>query len=128
MTRRYLLLVRSSSSSIGGLVMPSGGGATPDTGGGAPQSLAAASGAGRYSRTPSLGGAALPTQAGRGRSQQGYQLVGGPGHVVVDDDRIELPGGVQLGLRDRQPALLDLRRLGPAAGQPTDQFGPGRRR
>src|SRR3954454_507825 len=37
MTSPYLLLVRSSSSSIGGLVMPSGAGATPDTGGRAPQ-------------------------------------------------------------------------------------------
>src|SRR3954447_7310993 len=37
MTSPYLLLVRSSSSSIGGLVMPSGAGGTPDTGGRAPQ-------------------------------------------------------------------------------------------
>src|SRR4051795_2614151 len=127
MTTPYLLLVRSSSSSIGGLVMPSGGGATPDTGGRAPQSQTAASGAGRVSAAPSLVGAAPPAEVGRGRSQQGYQLVGRPGHVVVDDDGIELPRGVQLGLGDGQPALLHLRRLRAAAGQPADQSRPGRR-
>src|SRR3954469_8328291 len=42
MTRPYLLLVRSSSSSIGGFVMPSGWGATPDTCGQAPQSVVGA--------------------------------------------------------------------------------------
>src|SRR3954470_1317119 len=78
----------------------------------------------------SVGGgsaAALAQAGGRRRSQQAYQLVGGPGHVVVDHHGVELPGGVQLRLCDGQPALLHLRRLGPAAGQPAHQRRPGRR-
>src|SRR4028118_847799 len=49
MTRPYLLLVRSSSSSIGGLVMPSGAGATPDTGAWTPR-LGRRGGGGRGGR------------------------------------------------------------------------------
>src|SRR5687768_16940153 len=107
MTRPYLLLVRSSSSSIGGLVMPSGAGATPDTGGRAPHSIAGVSGRRRPPAVLSLVGAALPVRTGGRRSQQAYQLVRGPGHVVVDHDAVELPRGVQLGLREGQPAFLD---------------------
>src|SRR5512132_774468 len=107
MTRPYLLLVRSSSSSIGGLVMPSGAGATPDTGGRAPHSIAGGSGR-RGRRRLSSSWALLPWhEAGRGRSQQSYQFIGGPGHVVVDAHDVELPRGVELGLRQRQPPLLD---------------------
>src|SRR3954452_2684576 len=120
MTRPYLLLVRSSSSSIGGLVMPSGAGATPDTGGRAPHSIAGGSGR-RGRRRHSSSGALLPWhEAGRGRSQQSYQFVGAPGHVVVADDDVDLPGGVEFGLREGQPALLDRRRLRAATGQPAD--------
>src|SRR3954471_13125629 len=114
MTRPYLLLVRSSSSSIGGLVMPSGAGATPDTGGRAPQLVIGegrGGGGGRRRRAASLGRAAAPEGPGRRRSQQSYQLVRSAGHVVVDDHHVELPGGVELGLRDAQPLLLDRGRL-----------------
>src|SRR3954449_12605036 len=128
MTSPYLLLVRSSSSSMGGLVMPSGAGATPDTGGRAPHSIAGGSGR-RDRRRPSSSGALLPWhEAGRGRSQQSYQFIGGPGHVVVDDDDVELPGGVELRLGQGQPPLLDRRRLGSPTGQPAHQRGPRRRR
>src|SRR3954463_13913998 len=124
MTRPYLLLVRSSSSSIGGLVMPSGAGATPDTGGRAPHSIAGGSGR-RDHRRLSSSWALLPWhEAGRGRSQQAYHLVGGPGHVVVDHDHVELPRGVQLGLREGQPALLDGGWFGAPAGETADQGGP----
>src|SRR3954464_9030654 len=124
MTRPYLLLVRSSSSSIGGLVMPSGAGATPDTGGRAPHSIAGGSGR-RDRRRHSSSGALLPwREAGRGRSQQSYQFIGGPGDVVVDDHHVEPPGGVELGLRGAEPAFLDRRRFRPPARQPADQRGP----
>src|SRR5688572_10071395 len=127
MTSPYLLLVRSSSSSIGGLVMPSGAGATPDTGGRAPSSLAAVRGPAQDGPAArSLGGAAVPGRSGRRRSQQSYQLVRGPADVVVHDDHVELPGGVELRLRQSQAALLDRGRLGAAAGQPVDQYGPRR--
>src|SRR3712207_1231380 len=127
MTRPYLLLVRSSSSSIGGLVMPSGAGATPDTGGRAPSSFAAVRGPAREGPAArSLGGAAVPGRSGRRRSQQSYQLVRGTADVVVDDHDVELPRGVQLRLRQGQPPLLHRPRLRAAAGQPVDQRGPGR--
>src|SRR3954452_20054994 len=103
MTSPYLLLVRSSSSSIGGVVMPSGAGATPDTGGRAPSSIAAVRGPARWRPAArSLGGAPVPGRCGRRRSQQAYQLVCGVADVVVHDDHVELPGGVQLGLREGQ--------------------------
>src|SRR3954447_24070605 len=128
MTSPYLLLVRSSSSSIGGLVMPSGAGATPDTGGRAPSSIAAVRGPARWGPAArSLGGAAVPGSSGRRRSQQAYQLVGGAADVVVHDDHVDLPGGVQLGRREGQAALLHRGRLRAAAGQPVDQRGPRRR-
>src|SRR3712207_4449205 len=118
MTNPYLLLVRSSSSSIGGLVMPSGGGATPDTGGRAPSSIAAVRGPAQEGPAArSLGDAAVPGRSGRRRSQQAYQLVGRAAHVVVYDHHVELPGGVQLGLREGKPALLHRRRLRAATGQ-----------
>src|SRR6476469_3006218 len=106
MTSPYLLLVRSSSSSMGGLVMPSGAGATPDTGGRAPHSMAGGSGR-RGRRRHSSSWALLPWhEAGRGRSQQSYQFISRPGDVVIDDHHVELPGGVELGLREGQPPLL----------------------
>ena len=54
-------------------------------------------------------GASPPRSAtsGRRRSQQAYQLVRRPGHVVVDDHHVELAGGVQLGLREGEPAVRD---------------------
>src|SRR3954468_9441737 len=125
MTRPYLLLVRSSSSSIGGVVMPSGAGATPDTGGRAPQSVAGGNGPGWIAGGPLSPGGPCPLQgAGFGRSQQAYQLVRGPGHVVVDHHDVELAGGVQLGLREGQPPLLDGERFRPATGQPAHQLRP----
>src|SRR3712207_8452852 len=39
-----------------------------------------------------------------------------------DHDHVELPGGVELGLRERQPAGLHLGGLGAAAGEPADQL------
>src|SRR3954449_9331672 len=98
MTRPYLLLVRSSSSSIGGLVMPSGAGATPDTGGRVSSIDSGRKPAGAVPATGLLVGAGAPAQAGRRRRQQPYQLVGSPGHVVVDHDRVDLSRRVQLGL------------------------------
>src|SRR3954449_9995131 len=125
MTRPYLLLVRSSSSSIGGLVMPSGAGATPDTGGRAPHSITGGSGR-RGRRRHSSSWALLPWhEAGRGRSQQSYQFIGRPGDVVVDDHHAELPGGVEFGLGEGESAFLDRRRFRSSAGQPADQRRPG---
>src|SRR3954468_14757762 len=124
MTRPYLLLVRSSSSSIGGLVMPSGAGATPDTGGRVSSIDSGRKPAGAVPATGLLVGAGAPAQAGRWRSQQAYQLVGSPGHVVVTPAHVNPPRRVQLGLGEREPALLHRRRLRPSAGQPADQFGP----
>src|SRR3954464_2905154 len=116
MTRPYLLLVRSSSSSIGGLVMPSGAGATPDTGGRVSSIDSGRKPAGAVPAAGLLVGAGARAQAGRRRSQQAYQLVGSPGHVVVDHDHVELPRRVELGRGEREPALLHRRRLRPSAG------------
>ena len=69
-----------------------------------------------------VSGAARRTGIGRRRSQQAYQLFGGSADVVVHDDHVELPGGVELGLGQRQPAGLDLRVLGAPAGEPADQL------
>src|SRR4051812_38399374 len=76
-------------------------------------------------RRPRSSWAPVPLHgAGFGRSQQPYQLVRGPGHVVVDHHDVELAGGVQLGLREGQPALLDGERFRSATGQPAHQLRP----
>src|SRR4051812_50207191 len=83
MTSPYLLLVRSSSSSIGGLVMPSGAGATPDTGGRAPQlGVRAGGGRGPLGRP---GGTAGTGQGpgGGGAGRQRTHSSAGPGPSVV---------------------------------------------
>src|SRR3954467_10063047 len=104
MTRPYLLLVRSSSSSIGGLVMPSGAGATPDTGGRVSSIDSGRKPAGAVPATGLLVGAGAPAQAGGRGSQQAYHLGGSPGHVVVAHAQVELPRRVELGLGEREPA------------------------
>src|SRR3954454_3473160 len=111
MTRPYLLLVRSSSSSIGGLVMPSGAGATPDTGGRVSSIDSGRKPAGAVPATGLLVGAGAPAQAGRRRSQHAYQLVGSPGHVVVPHTPPDLARPLELGLGDGEPALLHRRGL-----------------
>src|SRR3954463_9880095 len=126
MTRPYLLLVRSSSSSIGGLVMPSGAGATPDTGGRVSSIDSGRKPAGAVPATGLLVGAGAPAQAGRRRSQQAYQLVGRAGRprgrklphrgaagapFVFPPPRVDLPPRVELGRGGREPALLHRRGL-----------------
>src|ERR1700761_8925043 len=98
-TRRYLGSAPSSSSSIGGLMMPS---ATwfPAT-------------------------FCLPTSGAL--THQGYQLMA---HVLdgrVDQRDLELVGRGQLLPGGGEPPGQDLGRLGAAAGEPADQFLPGRR-
>src|SRR3954453_10200051 len=125
MTRPYLLLVRSSSSSIGGLVMPSGAGATPDTGGRVSSIDSGRKPAGAVPATGLLVGAGAPAQAGRRRSQQALQLVGGAGaqpqpgrrvsqHAsnpggsrvlfIISHDPINLSRRLRLVLGEREPA------------------------
>src|SRR5258708_1994836 len=100
MTRPYLVPVASSSSSMGGLVMPSGTAAAPDT---------------------------LMLLQELGDSHQGYQPITRLTDRRIEDDLVELvlrgeldPGGVQAGAD--HPGVL-----GAASGQPADQLVPARR-
>src|SRR6516225_10117581 len=111
-TRRYLLSTTSSRSSMGGLVMPSAV-VLPATG-----------------FLPSLR-AERREIAPRARHalsrHQGYQL---PAHVLdgcVHQRDVELPGRREFGLGGREPTGQHLGWLGAAAGEPADQFVPGRR-
>src|SRR3954453_12194150 len=100
MTRAYLLSTLSSSSSIGGLVMPSGLAAVPAT----PTSFSCV-----RDRSPGYQS---------GRLHEPDELLSGLLDRRVDDRRVELvlggeldPGGVEAGLDH-------LRRLGAPAAQP----------
>src|SRR5690625_4931693 len=102
MTRAYLESAASSSSSIGGSVMPSGWATVPDM---------VTSGLGWWGGTRGCGHAQRSSLLGR-QSHEGDELVGGACHDVVDDDVVELVGGGQLLPCGAQPAGALLRSLG----------------
>src|SRR3954451_9096345 len=109
MTRAYLLSTLSSSSSIGGLVMPSGLAAVPAT----------------------------PTSFSCVRDRRpGYQSLGAhqPDELLsrlrdrrVDDRRVELVLGSELDPGGVQARLDHLGRLGAASTQPPLELRPARR-
>src|SRR3954454_9251000 len=110
MTKAYLLSTLSSSSSIGGLVMPSGLAAVPAT----PPSFSCVGdrAPGYQSGGPHEPDELLPRLLDRG----------------VDDRGVELVLGGQLDPRRVQPGLDHLRRLGAAPPRPPFQLVPARRR
>src|SRR5829696_72814 len=93
MTSAYFELVRSSSSSMGGLVMPSGTATVP------------------------ANWLLLPGPGDRVR-YQGYQLLGRTLGRVVDDGHVELRLGRQLDAGLVEPSPPNLLRLGAPADQP----------
>src|ERR1017187_8493409 len=112
-TRPYLLSTTSSSSSMGGLIIPSSDGVPatvclPD----------------RIS-VLSLGRRSRPGRLGR---HQGYQLAADVPDGRVNERDIELGPGPQLDLGGFQPPPDHRLRLGLAGGQPAHQLVPGRRR
>src|SRR5580700_3478902 len=104
MTRAYFELTLLSRSSIGGLVMPSGGLAKDVPS--APKSVGMLNSLSPDAfRCHSVKGMSpcreVSQGSGRGcpanrAAHQGYQLLCGPLHVVVNHGRIELPDRVQL--------------------------------
>src|SRR5829696_2128958 len=103
MTSAYFELVRSSSSSMGGLVMPSGTATVP------------------------ANWLLLPGPGDRVR-YQGYQLLGRTLGRVVDDGHVELRLGRQLDAGLVEPSPPNLLRLGAPADQPPLQLLERRRR
>src|SRR5690349_12997284 len=86
---------------MGGLVMPSAIGVLDKAG--ASHQVGVAAGSGNH---------------------QGYQLLGGPPDVVVDDRDVELGLGGELLPRGREPPLALLLRLGATADEPPDELLP----
>src|SRR5690606_4447293 len=140
MTSAYFDDVRSSSSSIGGLVRPIGvsyaGTVLVSLTGEAPAvvwgwCVVRDDRAGDRTRREPL----ARCRSGRLRralsriraDEQRYQLLTRVVHVVVHDDVVELVTGGQLDFRGGEPALDDLGRLGAARGEAGDQFLPARR-
>src|SRR5580704_16145978 len=108
MTRPYLLSTTSSRSSMGGLMMPSGAEV--------PATLC----------LPCFGGAARAASLARWGLGQGYQLVADVLDGCVDERDVELAARGELDLSCLQPPPDDLGGLGIPAGQPADEFLPGR--
>src|SRR5690625_232502 len=118
MTRAYLESAASSSSSIGGSVMPSGWATVPD--------MATSHGSGRWARPDP--GARQRSSLLALQSHEGDELVGGTCHDVVDDDVVELLGRGELLPSGLQTPHTLLGALGPAGEEPALQLFEGRRR
>src|SRR5690625_3294520 len=118
MTRAYLESAASSSSSIGGSVMPWGWATVRD--------MATSRGSGRWARPDP--GARQRSSLLALQSHEGGELCGGTCHHVVDDDVVELLGRGELLPSGLQPADTLLGALGPAGQEPALQLLEGRRR
>src|SRR3954469_2678193 len=109
MTRAYLLSTLSSSSSIGGVVMPSGLAAVPAT----PYLTSS----GRTERRGKVQ-LRLPASTRRRREHEAREGLGSCFHRRVHDDLVELVLGRELDGRGVEPALDHLGVLGAPPSQP----------
>src|SRR6478672_10311531 len=104
MTSAYLDAVRSSSSSIGGLVMPSGADTTQLS-------------ADDLGTEPVGSNGSVYQSLASGVLDEPDQLTCGARHIVVDHDPVEFLGGRELDPRLLETGGDDLVRLGATPGQ-----------